>query len=121
MKSNSTSFLNAMYSVSLKPIISKPTRITDNSARLIDNFFINEPYNFESGIIISDISEHFQIFFGRKIFFCTNSSKNMHVMVHVMNSNKHKLSFNLNQPLVSFNMTSVPLKTSISSIHQSTN
>ena len=37
-----------------------------------------------------------------------------------MNSNKHKLSFNLNQPLVSFNMTSVPLKTSISSIHQTT-
>ena len=38
-----------------------------------------------------------------------------------MNSNKHKLSFNLNQPLVSFNMTSVPLKTSISLIHQTTN
>ena len=38
-----------------------------------------------------------------------------------MNSIKHKLSFNLNQPLVSLNMTSVPLKTSISSIHQTTN
>ena len=29
---NSTSFLNTMYSLSLLPIISKPTRITDNSA-----------------------------------------------------------------------------------------
>ena len=39
---NSTSFLNTMYSLSLLPIISKPTMITDNSATLIDNFFINE-------------------------------------------------------------------------------
>ena len=70
---NSTSFLNTMYSLSLLPIISKPTRITDNSAALIDNFFINEPCNFESGIIISDISDHFPIFFNRKNFFCTNS------------------------------------------------
>ena len=38
---NSTSFLNTMYSLSLLPIINKPTRITDNSATLIGNFFIN--------------------------------------------------------------------------------
>ena len=31
---NSTSFLNTMYSLSHLPIISKPTRITDNSATL---------------------------------------------------------------------------------------
>ena len=42
---NSTSFLNTMYSLSLLPIINKPTRIPDNSATLIDNFFINEPCN----------------------------------------------------------------------------
>ena len=40
---NSTSFLTTMYSLSLLPIISKPTRITDYFATLIDNFFINEP------------------------------------------------------------------------------
>ena len=62
---NSTSFLNTL---SLLPIISKPTRITDNSATLIDNFFINEPCNFESGILISDILDHFPIFFNRKKF-----------------------------------------------------
>ena len=56
---NSTLFLNTMHSPSLLPIISKPTRITDNSATLIDNFFINEPCNFESGILIFDISDHF--------------------------------------------------------------
>ena len=72
---NSTSFLNTMYSLSLLPIISKPTRTTDNSATLIDNFFINEPCNFDLGIIISDCSDHFLIFFTRKNYFRTNSSK----------------------------------------------
>ena len=65
---NSTSFLNPMYSLSLLPIISTPTRITDNSATLIYNFFINEPCNFESSIIISDISDHIPIFFNSKKF-----------------------------------------------------
>ena len=48
---NSTLFLNTMYSLSFLPNISRPTRITDNSATLIDNLFINEPCNFESGIL----------------------------------------------------------------------
>ena len=79
---NSTSFLNTMYSLPLLPIISKPTRITDNSATLIDNLLISEPCNFESGILISDISDHFPIFFTGKNFFCTNSSKNVNKSVH---------------------------------------
>ena len=86
---NSTSSLNTTYSLSLLPIISIPTRITDNSATLIDNFFINEPCNFESGIIISDISDHFPIFFNRKNFFCTNSSRNVNngVLYRLVNQN----------------------------------
>ena len=79
---NSTSFLNTMYSLSLLPIISEPTRITDNSATLIDNFFINRPCNFEAGVIMSDISDHFPIFFNLKNLFCTNSSKNVSKGVH---------------------------------------
>ena len=89
---NSTSFLNTMYSLSLLPIISKPTRITDNSATLIDNFFINELCNFESGILISDISDHFPIFCTRKNFFCTNSSKNVNKGVHYILVNQNTLS-----------------------------
>ena len=89
---NSTSFLTTMYSLSLLPIISKPTRITDNSATLIYNFFINEPYNFQSGIPISDISDHFPIFFNRKNFFCTNSSKNGNKGDHYRLVNKNTLS-----------------------------
>ena len=55
-----------MYSLSLLPIISKPARITDNFKTLIDNFFISEPCNFYSGILIFDISDRFQIFLTRK-------------------------------------------------------
>ena len=89
---NLTSFLNTMYSLSLLPSISKPTRIIDNSATRIDNFFINEPFNFESGILISDISDHFPIFFNRKNFFCTNSSKNVNKGVHYRLINQNTLS-----------------------------
>jgi len=44
------------------PLISRPTRITDNSATLIDNMCLTNPSNFTAGIIISDVSDHFPIF-----------------------------------------------------------
>ena len=97
---NLTSFLNTMYSLSLMPIISKPTMITDNSATLIDNFFLNEPCTFESGILISDISDHFPIFFARKNFFSINSSKNVNKGIHYRLVNQNTLSA-LNEMLAS--------------------
>ena len=55
-------FLNMMLSFSLMPLIIKPTRVTDNSSTLIDNIFCNlQPFP-SSGIIISDLSDHFPIF-----------------------------------------------------------
>ena len=87
----------------LLPIISKPTRITDNSATLIDNFFINEPCNFESGIIISDISDHFPIFFNCKN---TNSSKNVNKCVHYRLVNQNTLSA-LDEMLASTNFDDI--------------
>ena len=50
-------FINSMFSCSFLPLISKPTRISENSATLIDNIFISNPVNFNSGIILTDISE----------------------------------------------------------------
>ena len=58
-------FLNNMFSHSFYPVISKPTRITEYSATLIDNIFCNlqsvskETYN---GLIYTDISDHLHIF-----------------------------------------------------------
>ena len=55
-------FLNSMQSLSLIPLITNPTRITDNSSTLIDNIFMNSPNDVTAGLIISDISDHMPIF-----------------------------------------------------------
>ena len=57
-------FLNCLYSHSIFPLISKPTRKARNSATLIDNIFTNDIANSEivSGILYTDISDHFPIF-----------------------------------------------------------
>jgi hypothetical protein len=58
-------FADLNFSHSLYPVINKPTRITPNSASLIDNIFINSndiPNNL-SGILLNDISDHFPVFF----------------------------------------------------------
>ena len=49
-------FLNQMSTYSLLPVISRPTRITEQSSTLIDNIFIKHPNDFDSGTIISTIS-----------------------------------------------------------------
>jgi hypothetical protein len=57
-------FININFANTLSPFINKPTRITEHSASLIDNIFSNTPSSFNdiSGIIPSDISDHFPIF-----------------------------------------------------------
>ena len=45
------------------PHTTKPTRITSNSATLIDHVYSNHNHpNYESGIIITDVADHFGIF-----------------------------------------------------------
>ena len=53
-------FLNANLSLSLVPTITCPTRITKNTATLIDNVFISQSWfeNFDSGILVNDMSDH---------------------------------------------------------------
>ena len=55
-------FLNLMFSYSLIPMISKPTRITRETATLIDNIFISISAYCTAGALISDISDHLPIF-----------------------------------------------------------
>ena len=54
-------FIDCMYSVSLIPIITRPTRITEHSQTLIDNFFLHNPTNYFASTLLSDISDHFPI------------------------------------------------------------
>ena len=57
--------LNIMFGHSMMPVINKPTRVTKNAATAIDHIFINSvtTTKFKTGIIKSDISDHFPIFF----------------------------------------------------------
>ena len=47
-----------MYSYSFRPTIDKPTRITRNTATLIDNIFTNNLEDHMTGIMLTGISDH---------------------------------------------------------------
>ena len=49
-------FINNLYDHLFIPLIFRPTRFNINSATLIDNIFLNKPYDsFVSGILITDV------------------------------------------------------------------
>ena len=57
---NTQKFMEYNLEINMLPVITKPTRITDTSATLIDNIFISGKLQqaYHSGIIISDMSDH---------------------------------------------------------------
>ena len=59
------SYLNLIFARNFIPLINKPTRISKHNTTIIDhiltNTFINE--NYSSGVIKTDISDHFPVFF----------------------------------------------------------
>ena len=56
-------FLECMYGQGLYPLILRLSRITINSCTLIDNIFTNQiNYSADSGLVITDISDHLPIF-----------------------------------------------------------
>ena len=58
-------FPNITFGHSMMPVINKPTRVTKNTGTAIDHIFINSvtTTKFKTGIIKSDISDYFPIFF----------------------------------------------------------
>ena len=52
-------FLDLIYSYHLVPTILKPTHITETSATIIDNIITNSNENIKTGIIVTDITDHF--------------------------------------------------------------
>ena len=57
------SFIENIYSFGLSPLITKPTRITEFSATIIDHAYTNiQKCTTKSGIIITDVADHFGIF-----------------------------------------------------------
>ena len=57
-------FIDMLYSYSFLPLITKPTRVTGNTATLIDNIFYSDVdcLDMMNGIFYNDISDHFPIF-----------------------------------------------------------
>ena len=55
-------FMDVPLTTGFLPLITKPTRISANSATLIDNVFTNARCTLSSGIILSDLLDHFPIF-----------------------------------------------------------
>ena len=59
----SAEFIETMYSSTLFPFISKPTRVRGATATLIDNIFCNDLANkYYNGILFTDITDHFPVF-----------------------------------------------------------
>lgn len=56
--------IDNVHATGFLPVITKPTRVTDQSATLIDQIFTsNVLRNFTSGVIVTDVSDHFGVFF----------------------------------------------------------
>ena len=77
---NTADFLDQMYSASLVPHITSPTRITSHSRTLIDNIFsMDISENAVSGNIAMSISDHLAQFLSLPIDqFKTNNNKNIY-------------------------------------------
>ena len=57
-------FLDALFTNSVLPMITQPTRYRAQSATLIDNVITNKYLGqLLSGILLNDFSDHFPIFF----------------------------------------------------------
>ena len=92
----SSEFLDNMYSLSFFPLITKPTRITQNTSTLIDNIFINDINNIQSfsGILFTGITDHFPVFsinYGTKILEKVSSYKTRILSLSNMESFANKL------------------------------
>ena len=56
-------FVDLLFSLSLFPLINRPTQLSNQHASIIDNIFTNAiNKNINCGIIMEDISDHFPIF-----------------------------------------------------------
>lgn len=60
--SQTEEFLDMLFANNVLPIITKPTRLTDHTATLIDHIYTNSLQNFTAGILTVDITDHLSIF-----------------------------------------------------------
>ena len=69
-------YLDNIFTRGCVPMITKPTRVTMSSASLIDHIYTNNvEYSCTSGIVITDLADHFGIFHCIDFFTDANISK----------------------------------------------
>ena len=59
---NTVEFNDIMAEHHMYPMVNKPTRVTDNSASIVDNIYSDAMIAAKTGILSCDISDHFPIF-----------------------------------------------------------
>ena len=112
-------FADVMYSHSLFPCVTKPTRVTSKTASLIDNIFCNGDTNNHgifTGIYYTDISDHFPIFYidnnakakQKEIFFTRRiySQNNMEKFKNAMDSIDWSSILSSEDPQMAYSMFS---------------
>jgi hypothetical protein len=105
-------FSEINFSHSLLPTINRPTRISEKSATLIDNIYTNSQLsdNYKSGIILSDLSDHYPIFFLHLTETITHHDTYITYRANTM-KNKETFSSQLDnidwQPILSNNDTQI--------------
>ena len=55
-------FFNLMHKFYFYCLITKPTRVKNDSASLLDHIWSNVPFGASSGILISDVTDHFPVY-----------------------------------------------------------
>ena len=86
---SSQDFLETFFSASFLPLISKPTRVVNHSATLIDNIFSNILPLPDSSIILSDITDHYPIMTHIDL---TSAAKNTFPLPKRRRANKENLT-----------------------------
>ena len=75
-----TDFIHGMFASAFYPTISRPTRVTQQTATLIDNIITNmHEYPVKSGILYNDISDHFPVF---NFYSMERSKREKYTTVH---------------------------------------
>ncbi len=63
VKHKKTNFFNSVFCMGLYPTITHPSRITTNTATLVDNILTNVTEgNLTRGLLINDVSDHLPVF-----------------------------------------------------------
>lgn len=63
MPQPSTDFINEYRSLHYFPLITLPTRVTENTSSCLDHIWSNSLLPHKSGVLVSDISDHYGVFF----------------------------------------------------------